>query len=354
MSNAAAPAPAAGPVDAEEQMAAELAALRQERASESPAPAPAPSPADAPAPANDAAAPAASQSTDAGNAPAADATSQAPAAPAPAAATDPAEQLKQLQTQLQQARSEIGRVGALNRSLNDARAELERVRQENATLKQAAPTAAQAAGDGAAKALEALEAKAKEFPELGDLLGLVTTALKATDAKVTATAKEAVDKGMAPVIEIQAERNRTLQAERAAAYEAAMNTFQTTYPNAVEVVRSQDFNAWIGNQPKPIQAAFYKGEDPAEATAVMDAYDAHLRRTGKASIAHLPTALQTAAPAPAAAAPKPSNNAERLERAAGIASRNTGAKGGMPPEDDFEASLDFFRRQRLTGQQQAA
>lgn len=244
-------------------------------------------------------------------------------------------------------------MGALNRALTDARAERDRLAQENATLKQAAPTAAQAAGDGAAKALEALEAKAKEFPELGDLLGLVTTALKATDAKVTATAKETVDKGMAPVIEIQAERNRTLQAERAAAYDTAMTAFQTTYPNAVEVVRSPEFNAWIATQPKPTQQAFYQGQDPGEAMVVMDAYDAALRRAGKAGIAQYPTPAAPA-PAPAAAAPKQPNNADRLERAAGIASRNTGAKGGMPPEDDFEASLDFFRRQRLTGQQQAA
>lgn len=338
----AAPAPTAGLVDAEDEMAAALAELRQDRATE--APAPAPSPADAPAQADAATDPAPVQSSDTGNAPA-PAPSQAPAAPAPAAAQDPAEQLKQLQTQLQQARSEIGRVGALNRELTNAR-------QELAALKAAAPSAAQAADAGAAKAIEELEARAKEFPELAPLLNTVTAALKATHTQVTATVQEKLDKGLAPVIDLQAERNRTLQAERAAAYEAAKNTFETTYPNAVEVVRSQEFSAWIGNQPKPIQAAFYKGEDPAEATAVMDAYDAHLRRSGKASIAVLPQAFAPT-PAPAAAAPKPSNTA-RLDRAAGLPSRNSGAKGGMPAEDDFEASLDFFRRQRLANQQRAA
>lgn len=334
-------------------MEAALLELRQERASDGAAPTPAPSPADAPAPANDAAAPAPSQSTDAGNAPA-QAPSQAPAAPAPSAATDPADELKQLQTQLQQARSEIGRVGALNRELTNARAELARTQQENATLRKAAPSAAQTAGEGAAKALEELEARAKEFPELAPLLTTVTNALKATDAKVTATVKESLDKGLAPVIDLQAEANQRQQAALAAAYETELATFQGTYPNAVDVIKSQDFQAWIAHAPKQVQDAFRNGNTPGEATAVMDAYDAHMRRSGKASIAHLPTALQPAAPAPAAAAPKPSNNAARLAAAAGLPSRASGAKGGMPAEDDFEGSLDFFRRQRLETTARAA
>ena len=339
MSDAAAPAPAAVP-DAEDQMAAELAALRQERASDGAAPAPAPSPAEVPAPADDAAAAAPVPSSDTGNTPT-PAASPAPAAPAPAAATDPADQLKQLQTQLQQARSEIGRVGALNRELTLAR-------QELATLKAAAPSAAQTADAGAAKAIEALEAKAKEFPELAPLLDSVTAALKATDAKVTATVQEK----LAPVIDLQAEANQRQQAARAAAYEAEMATFQSTYPDAVTVLQGADFKAWLPTAPKLVQDAFRSGTTPSEALTVMDAYDAHLRRNGKESIAKYPTAA-TPAPAPAAAAPKPSNTA-RLDRAAGLPSRASGAKGGMPAEDDFDGSLEFFRRQRLANQQRAA
>lgn len=353
MSDAAAPAPAAP--DAEDQMEAALNELRQERATDGAAPAPAPSPADAPAPA-DAAAPR-FHSNDAvtdvvakGDSPA-PASSQAPAAPAPAAAQDPATLLQQTQQQLQQARSELGRVGALNRNLSEARTELNNARQELARLKAAAPSAAQTADAGAAKAIEDLEAKAKEFPELAPLLNTVTAALKATHTQVTATVKESLDKGLAPVVELRAEQNIRQQETRAAAYKAAMQTFETTYPNAVEVVRSSEFKDWIATQPQPIQTAFYQGQDPAEAIAVMDAYDAALRRAGKATIAVFPTAAP--APAPAAAAPKPSNTA-RLDRAAGLPSRNSGAKGGMPAEDDFDSSLEFFRRQRLANQQRAA
>lgn len=71
----------------------------------------------------------------------------------------------------------------------------------------------------------------------------------------------------------------------------------------------------------------------------MDAYDAHLRRAGRAPIAQYPQQP---------AAQRANANAARLQSAAGLPSRASGAKGGLPPEDDFEASLDFFRRQRLT------
>lgn len=120
-----------------------------------------------------------------------------------------------------------------------------------------------------------------------------------------------------------------------------MGTFQSTYPTAAAVVQSPEFGAWIKAQPQTTQVAFYRGQTPDEAIAVMDSYDAHLRRSGRPSIAQTPN--QPAAPT----AQKASTNAARLQAAVGLPSRNSGAKGGMPPEDDFEASLDFFRRKRL-------
>ena len=257
---------------------------------------------------------------------------------------------------MQQARSELGRVGQLNRLLNEARAERDRLTQENATLKKAAPSAEQQLSDEAASKLAAIAEKAKGFPELEGLVGAVQRALQAVDAKATTVAKQAAARIEAPLQNLRAEQAQREQEARAAAYEAAMSTFQQTYPNAVEVVRSPEFNAWIAAQPQPIQAAFYRGEDPGEAIAVMDAYDAHLRRAGKAPIAVYPqqAAPNNAPPAQQqqqqAAAQRSSANAARLNAAAGLPSRASGNKGGLPPEDDFEASLDFFRRQRLAGQ----
>ncbi|KRC36235.1 hypothetical protein ASE28_01490 [Acidovorax sp. Root219] len=319
-------------------MAAALDELRQERAAEaSTAPAPAPAPAEAPAPADGAAAAAPAQSTDAGN------------APAPAA--DPAEILRQTQQQLQHARSELGRVGALNRNLSEARAKLERLEQENATLKKAAPSPEQPLGEDAATKLAALAEKAKGFPELEGLVGAVQQALQAVDAKAATVAEQTAARMVEPLHDLRAEHNQRQQEQRAAAFEAAMQTFQNTYPNAVELVRSQDFNSWIRTQPQPIQAAFYQGQDPGEAIAVMDAYDAHLRRAGKAPIAVYPQpAASNAPPAQQPAAQRASTNAARLQSAAGLPSRHSGNKGGLPPEDDFEANVEYFRRQRLARQ----
>lgn len=148
------------------------------------------------------------------------------------------------------------------------------------------------------------------------------------------------------------ETEQRQQQERDAAYQAALTTFQGAYPTAVEVLKGQDFQAWIPRAPKQVQDAFRNGNTPEEALAVMDAFDAHLRRSGKPSIANYQTASPPAA-APAQAAQKSTTNAARLQSAAGLPSRASGAKGGLPPEDDFEGSLEFFRRQRLRAAQAA-
>lgn len=351
--SAAAPAAGTENLDPEDQMAAALDELRQERAAESTtaAPAPAPAPADAPAPSDGAAAAADGQSTDTGNAPA-PATGLAPA-PGAAPAADPAKLLEQTQQQLQHARSELGRVGALNRNLAEARSQLERLQQENATLRSAAPSPEQKLSDEAAAQLAALSEKVKGFPELEGLVGAVQSALQAAESRSAAKAKQEVEAAVAPLQTLRAEQAQREQEHRAAAYEAAMQTFQTTYPNAVDVVRSPEFNAWIRTQPQPTQQAFRAGQTPDEAMVVMDAYDAHLRRAGKAPIAQYPT-QQTAAPAPAPAAERARANDARLKAAAGLPSRNSGNQGGLPPEDDFEANVAYFRDKRLAKAQRAA
>lgn len=331
--------------DDEDLMAAALAELRTDRADPpaAPAPAPAESPAPAPAPAVEA--------NDAAAAPAASTEAAAPAADAAAKPDDPAEMLRRTQEELQKVRSEVGRVGALNRALNDARAERDRLARENAGLKQGTKTTE--LSTAAADKLAALDAKAKEFPELADIIGSIKEALVSVDEKAVSIAKQTAAQAIEPLNQMRAEHNVRQQAEQAAAYEAELAAFQGTYPNAVDVLRGADFQAWLPSAPKQVQDAFRNGTTPSEAMTVMDAYDAALRRAGKEPIAKYPTAAtQTAAPAPAQQ--KNNANAARLSAAAGLPSRNSGAKGGMPPEDDFDASLEFFRRQRLNSQQRAA
>ncbi len=335
-------------------MAAELAALREDRAADALASdaaalnmAPASAAADGPAPGAAVGLRGAGSAMDTGPSPADGAAHAAPAAATAAAARaagreDAAEVLRRTQEELHRARSEVGRVGQLNRYLNETRAERDRLLQENASLKKAAPSAEQKLSDDAAARLVELSHKVKGFPELEGLVSAVSGALHAAQTTAERTAKQAAEHAVAPLQELRAEQAQRAQEQRTAAYEAAMQTFQSTYPNAVEVVRSTEFNSWIHTQPQPIQAAFYRGQEPGEAIAVMDAYDAHLRRAGRAPIAQYPQQQP-------AAQQRASVNAARLQSAAGLPSRASGAKGGLPPEDDFEASLDFFRRQRLAG-----
>lgn len=334
---------AAGALDAEDQMAQALDALRQERA-ETGGDAQVPTAAMPAGP--DGGMPAVTGTgAEAGDADAAQARARQAAAQHAGRDdnADPAELLRRTQEELHKARSEMGRVGQLNRYLNQARAERDRLLQENAQLKGSGSgkTAPGTHGDSSAAAarLAELSQKVQQFPELHGLVGAVQQALQAVDAKAATVAEQTAARMVEPLHGLRAEQEQRAQEQRSAAYEAAMQTFQSTYPNAVEVVRSTDFSTWIHTQPQPIQAAFYQGQDPGEAIAVMDAYDAHLRRAGRAPIAHYPQQP---------AAQRASANAARLQSAAGLPSRASGAKGGLPPEDDFEASLDFFRRQRLT------
>lgn len=328
-------------MDAEDQMAQALDALRQERA-ETGGDAHTPTAA-MPAGPDGGMPAAAAMGTDAAGADAA----QARARQAGPQHADPAELLRRTQEELHKARSEMGRVGQLNRYLNQARSERDRLLQENAQLKGRSQGTPGTQGDSTAAAaarLAELSQKVQQFPELQGLVGAVQQALQAVDAKAATVAEQTAARMVEPLHGLRAEHEQRAQEQRSAAYQAAMQTFETTYPNAVEVVRSADFSAWIGTQPQPIQAAFYQGQDPGEAIAVMDAYDAHLRRAGRAPIARYPQQQQQHLPQQRASA-----NAARLQSAAGLPSRASGARGGLPPEDDFEASLDFFRRQRLGG-----
>lgn len=313
----------------EDQMAAALAELRTEK-SEPQEAALATTQVEQPAPV------ATDPATDASTTPAAD----SPAAESqPAAKEDPAETLRKTQEELHRAQSEIGRVKHLNRHLNETRAQLEQVRQENARLKQS--PADSPVVEGAAAKLAELSEKLKDFPELSGIVGALQESMREIETKAAHVAKQAAAQVVEPLEELRAEQQQKAQEQRTAAYEAAMGTFQSTYPTAAAVVQSPEFGAWIKAQPQTTQVAFYRGQTPDEAIAVMDSYDAHLRRSGRPSIAQTPN--QPAAPA----AQKASTNAARLQAAVGLPSRNSGAKGGMPPEDDFEASLDFFRRKRL-------
>lgn len=327
--------------DDEDQMAAALSELRQERApQDDKAPATEPAPEQQPTATTDAAQEAPSDN-------------QAATAPATPAATDPADELRKTREELHKAQSELGRVGALNRHLNEARARMEQMQRENAQLRQAAPVGQDGANKSAAAAkLAELSERVKDFPELNALVSAVAESLNEVSTQAADVATRAAAQAIQPLESLRAEAEQRHQQERAAAYQAALTTFQSTYPTAVDAIKSQDFQAWIPRAPRQVQDAFRNGSTPDEAIAVMDAFDAHLRRTGKPSIAQYQTS--TTQPGATGAAPKSnSTSAARLQAAAGLPSRASGAKGGLPPEDDFEGSLEFFRRQRLRNAQAA-
>lgn len=276
------------------------------------------------------------------------------ATPKTDAANDPAEKLRLVQEQLHRANSELGRVNALNYRYNEARLRAERLEQEIAALKQqqsAAPAPAQDTKDELTAALE----KYKDFPELAQVL---QDAIRIADGKAKQAAIEVTTQAVAPLNEIREEAEYRRQQEAAAAQQAAMNRLQAVYPmdSIRAIATSDDFKAWLATAPSLIKSAHDQGQGPDEAMIVLDAYDAHLRRAGKPSISSAKAASDQPAtpPTPQRTPAAPAKvNAARLAAAAGLPSRGAGQQGGLPPEDDFEGSLAYFRQQRLRQQKMA-
>lgn len=259
---------------------------------------------------------------------------------------DPDEQLRLKKEELHKLQSEIGRVGALNAKYMQATQELAQLRQQLAAKQE--PEKQAETNAETADALSKVAEQVKDFPELAGIVAAVSDALKQADRKAEKVAREAAAQLVEPFEPLRREQTSRMESERKAAFDAALTTFNTTYPTAAEVVNSDQFNSWLRNQPGHIQFAFAKGQTPQEAMSVLDAYDMHLRRTGLPTIAQINQPQQQTAPAD-----KPAS-AERLRRAAGIPSRSTGANGGQPPADDFEASLAYFRNKRLAAVRAAA
>jgi hypothetical protein len=280
--------------------------------------------------------------------PVAETTSPEPAPEQPQAEhTDPVKTLEQVNAELQIARSEIGRVNALNRKYNEATREAAALREQLAQL-QAAKAAQPESPSETASKLAAIADQVKDFPELAGIVAAVSDALQEADKKTAEVARQAAAQVVAPLEPLRREQESRIEVEQKAASDAALKQFNDTYPTAVEVVKSDDFKSWLGNQPSHIQYAFYKGQTPQDALSVMDTYDMHLRRSGLNPIAKLnpqqePAVQQRSAP-----------DTSRLQRAAGIPSRPTGSQGGQPPSDDFEASLAYFRQKRLAQARAAA
>ena len=273
---------------------------------------------------------------------------QAPADVAAPVQTDHAEQLKSVQAELHKARSEIGRVSALNQKYLQATQEAAQLREELAQARStpAAPASASETVDKLAMVAE----QVKDFPELAGIVAAVSDALKQSDLKTEEVARRVAAQMVEPLEPLRREQTSRLQSEQRASFDAALATFNSTYPTAVQVVQSEEFKSWLGNQPGHVQHAFSKGETPQEAMTVLDTYDMHLRRSGLPPIAQFSQSQPVPAPAPARVVP----NANRLQRAAGIPSRTSGAQGGQPPADDFDGALAYFRNKRLTAARAAS
>ena len=267
-------------------------------------------------------------------------------AAAPANTVDPAEQLRAAQAELHKARSEIGRVSALNQKYMQATQEAAQLREALAQAR--ATPAVQAPASETVDRLAAVAEQVKDFPELAGIVAAVSDALKQSDRNTEEVARRVAAQMVEPLEPLRREQTSRIQNEQKASFDAALVTFNSTYPTAVAVVQTDDFKTWLAHQPGQVRHTFQNGQTPQEAMTVLDTYDMHLRRSGLTPIAH----FDQSQPA-TTAAPKAVPNINRLQRAAGIPSRPTGAQSGQPAADDFDGALAYFRNKRLATAQRA-
>ncbi|MCA0214513.1 MAG: hypothetical protein LCH79_15215 [Proteobacteria bacterium] len=271
-----------------------------------------------------------------------------------AAEETPEQRLAKAQAELHRVTSEIGRVNALNQKaarLEREKADLQLQLQEAKTP----PKTAEEAKDRFADLAE----QVKEFPELTRILKVVGDALTEVEGKVHSTAKAAAQEVVEPLKPLADERQDRITQEQAAAEQAASEALLAVYPmdTVKAVVKTDDFKSWISKQSSALQFAFHKGQSALDAKAVLDSYDADLRRAGKPSIAVTKTesAAGAGAETTGKAGEPTKKDTSRLERAAGLPSRTSSAasRGALPAEDDFDGSLAHFRAQRLARQRAA-
>lgn len=267
----------------------------------------------------------------------------------PAAQPTVDDQLKAAREELHRLQSDIGRVGALNRKYMQAAQEAAALREKLAQVQQ--QPVQQVDNSEAVAKLAQVADQVKDFPELAGIVSAVSDALKQADKKTEEVARRVAAQVVEPLEPLRREQLSRAEQEQKAAYDAALNTFNSTYPNAVDVIQSDDFKAWLPTQPAHIQDAFVRGKTPLDALSVMDTYDMHLRRTGRQPVAQISQSQSDQQTAPTA---KAAPDVSRLHRAAGMPSRPSGSQGSAPPADDFEASLAYFRNRRLAAQRTAA
>ena len=120
--------------------------------------------------------------------------------PAPAAApvaSDPNEQLKLVQAELHKARSEIGRVSALNHKYLQSTQEIAALREQLAKVQQAPAPAAETSET--VDRLAAVAEQVKDFPELAGIVAAVSDALKQSDKKTEEVARRVAAQVVEPL-----------------------------------------------------------------------------------------------------------------------------------------------------------
>lgn len=232
-----------------------------------------------------------------------------------AAEPPPVDELAELKRRLADAehreRSASSRVSSFHKKYNEAQAQLaELQRQASAPEYDAEPT-----DEDDDEALAVLD----EMPELGRLVDRLVALRVEESVDVVKRQVQQVEAGVQPLHQ-QAERE---------ALRSELAVVEAEFPQWREIVYGDEFKSWIDAKPASIRDAYDNADTAADGLEFLRMYD---RERG----ASTPTSRSTT-----------TTKQDRLARAVGVPSRAASAPlTGMPPADDFEASFNYFAKQR--------
>ena len=225
--------------------------------------------------------------------------------------------------------SDAGRVSAFQRKINGLEKELGAVKA-NSTEDQ--PSAKQIS--------EAMKGTDSEWAHFKEEYPEVANVIDNRFDKISQATQESIDNTLAPFKEIQAKVAKT---EYETATEQAKAPVNELFPAWGEEVVKPEFNLWMDNQPRGIQA-LAESDDPQDAIFLIGAYDTYLVANGGSSIKAVTD------PGPGVEKTKANNIAakreQQLESGTTIKSKPSGIDPGSQSESEFESAFNVMAKKR--------
>jgi len=199
--------------------------------------------------------------------------------------------------------SDLGRQNALQRKI-------EALEQENQKLKKAPNPQ----GSGLSN---------KEWDELKQDFPEIAKAMESRLSQVEDRFKSQYDQKIQE-FEVEIQRRRASEAEEYR--KSQYHLLEEQHPDWQDSIQSQEYQAWLVNQPEAVKAIARDSQDARDAAYILSTFKL---ATGKTHNLNQSDDLKQ-------------KRERKLQQAQTVPTRSGNQRSNMPPDDDFEAAFNFF------------